>query len=94
MFKFQLFIAGFSSETSQVAINNVKNFLKKNIPDEYSFSIIDVIDDPECARSKCIYATPVLVKTRPKPESRIFGSLKDKEKVFEALGIGLTNEKW
>lgn len=91
MYKFRLFISGFSSATSQIVIEQVKTIMDDNFPGNYTLSIVDVIDDPECARSKMIFATPVLVKHFPKPERRIFGSFIDPKKVLKNLG--LTNKK-
>jgi circadian clock protein KaiB len=93
MYKFILFIAGFNSPTSQRAVNDVKNFLDKYMTELYSFSIIDIVDDTKCARSRKIFATPVFIKTSPGPERRVFGTFSDSEKVLENLGIDLTNKK-
>ena len=93
MHKFRLFISGFGSKTSQTAINQVKSILEGTLrEDDYALSIIDIVDNPECARRKMVFATPVLVKHYPKPERRVFGSFRDTRKVLESVGIDLTNQ--
>ena len=70
-----------------MAIEQVRRILDANFADDYAMSIVDVVDDPACARRKFIFATPVLVKHAPPPERRVFGSFKDSKKVLKSLGL-------
>lgn len=86
MQKFKLYIAGYSSKTSQKVIDRVVALLSDCVKD-YSLSIIDVTEDPDTARENTIFATPVFVKVFPLPERRVFGSFLNEESVIRHLRI-------
>ena len=93
MYKLRLFIAGTESPTSKRAIEDVKTLFEKYLSDLYSFSIIDVLDNPDISRKQNIFATPVLIRSYKNHDRRVFGNLSNPKKVLEKLGIVLTIRK-
>ena len=92
MYKVKLYLY-MSGETppSVASAYNLRVLLDKELKDQYSLEVIDVLDNPQRADEDNILATPTLVKASPLPERRVVGDLSDKEKILTALG--LTAEK-
>jgi CheY-like chemotaxis protein len=88
--EFKLYVAG-DSENSSRAVSDFKMLLKNNFSRKYSLDIIDVLKNPHLAEMDGIFATPMVVRTRPAPVTRIVGSLGEPEKVMAILCSDETN---
>ncbi len=91
MYKFKLYLYMSGKTPPSVAgAYNLRVLLDKELKDQYSLEVINVLDNPQRAQEDKILATPTLVKMAPEPQKRIVGDLSDGKKVL--LGLGLTTE--
>lgn len=67
---FFLFIAGEDNLKSQKALKNIKHKFRDK---EYSLMVVDILNNPHLAESMGIVATPLLMRTSPKPIRRFVG---------------------
>ena len=83
----RLYITG-RTPRADAAIFTLRRLLAEGLDDdEYTLSIIDVLERPQLAEDEKILATPTLVKELPPPIRRIIGDLSDVEKVLIGLDI-------
>lgn len=85
-YKLLLFVADHETEAWQ-SILALRAALDRVIPGQYQFELVDVLRDPERAEEENVFATPMLVRSRPAPAVRILGDLSDPDKVIALLGI-------
>lgn len=71
-YRYCLFVSG-STARSQQSIKVVRTVCDKYIRDDYTFAVIDVIDNPERALSERVYVTPTLIRYGPPPTRRFVG---------------------
>lgn len=67
---FFLFIAGVKALKSKKALNNIKNHFKEK---DCSLMVVDILENPHVAESVGVVATPLLMRTCPKPVRRFVG---------------------
>lgn len=84
----RLFITGETSR-SQEAVVNFRRMMNRMPEGLVELEVIDVLERPEAAEQDGILATPTLVRSRPQPERRIIGDLRDSERVLRGLGIDM-----
>ena len=85
-FKFRLYVAG-DALNSHLAVANLKNFCREQLPARHDFEIIDVLRHPKRALEEGILMTPTLVKYAPAPSCRIVGTLSQPQIMLQALGL-------
>jgi circadian clock protein KaiB len=73
---FFLFIAGGNALKSKKALNNIKNQFKEK---DCSLMVVDIFENPQVAESVRIVATPLLMRTSPKPVRRFVGDFTNSE---------------
>ena len=81
-----LYVTG-NSPRSERALHNLIEICDKAMPDNYSITVVDVLEQPALAETEKIFATPTLIKRTPSPPRRIIGDLSDFEKVLFGLGV-------
>lgn len=86
LWEFTLYIAGHTPR-SVAAIGNLKSLCEEHMPGRYHIEIIDLVKQPELARSHQIVAIPTLVRKLPEPIRRIIGDLSNTEKVLVGLQL-------
>ena len=86
MYLFRLYIAGQTTK-AQKAVEDLDMLLDEHCKGEYSFEIIDIMENPQLAGYDQIIVTPTVIKLLPPPIARIAGDLSDKERAKEALGL-------
>lgn len=84
--KYILFVSGMSVK-STYAIENFRKISDTYLEDNFELQIIDIIRDPEAARTHQIIAIPTLIRTFPAPVKTILGDLSDHQKVLKILDI-------
>ena len=52
---------------------------------QYNLEIIDIIKSPQKIITDKVFATPTLIKVQPKPEIKIIGSFRNREKILNLL---------
>lgn len=81
---FTLYIAGASPNSSR-AVNNLKEFFKTHLKNDYELQIIDVYQQPHIVKSVDIVAMPLLVKQLPLPIRKYIGNMSNNSKLLESL---------
>lgn len=84
MYEFRLYIVGQTPNSISV-INRFKAFLDERFKDQYSLTVIDILQDPKQAENDKILATPTLLKVLPLPVKKVIGDLSDEKKLLEVL---------
>lgn len=86
IFLLKLYVAG-QTRNSLAAITNLKKICEDHLKGHYEIEVIDLIEDPSQARTNQILAIPTLIRSLPKPISRIIGDLSDESQVLLGLNI-------
>lgn len=84
---FKLYITG-TSPSSQRAIANSRKFCEEHLPGRFELRVIDIIKNPEIAKSAQLVVAPTLVKEFPLPVRRFIGDMSRTEKLLAGLDIG------
>lgn len=82
----RLYVAG-TTERSLRALENLKKLCEEHLAGRYQIEVVDLLKNPELARSDQIVAVPAVVRKLPPPLRRLIGDLSDKERVL--LGLDL-----
>jgi len=90
-FKFRLYVAGDSLNSSQAAAN-LRALCVARLPGHCSIDIVDVLADPARALTDAVFMTPTLFKLAPSPTRRIIGNLSQTRLVLEAIGLESPDE--
>jgi len=85
----RLYIAG-QTARSVTAFANLKRICDRELEGRYQVEVIDLMKNPERARSDQIVAIPTLVRKIPEPMRRIIGDLSSTEKVMIGLEMAKT----
>jgi circadian clock protein KaiB len=83
----RLYVAG-QTPKSVAALSNLKKFCEEHLPGKYRIEVVDLVKNPELARSDQILAIPTLVRRLPSPMRKIIGDLSNQERVL--VGFDLT----
>ena len=86
----RLYVAGQTAK-SIAAIANLKRICEQHMDSQYEVEVIDLIKQPQLARSDQIIAIPTLVRKVPSPTRRIIGDLSSTERVL--VGLDLSPDK-
>lgn len=86
MWEFKLYVAG-QTPRSTAAIANLKSLCNEHMPGRYRIEIIDLLEQPELARSDQVVAIPTLVRRLPGPIRRIIGDLSNTDRVLVSLQL-------
>ncbi len=89
-YNLRLFIAG-DEPNSRIAKETLENLCKKYLYENYKLEIIDVVKDFKSAIEEKIFFAPTLIIETSEFKSRIVGSLIDKKKLLDILGLSETN---
>jgi circadian clock protein KaiB len=84
--RLRLYIAG-QTVKSIVARTNLKTICEQYMPGRYHVDVIDLLVNPQLARSDQILAIPTLVRELPIPMRKIIGDLSNTERVLMGLDI-------
>jgi circadian clock protein KaiB len=82
----RLYVAG-QTPKSLTALANLKRLCEQNLAGRYKIEVIDLVQNPQLARSDQILAIPTLVRRLPEPFRRIIGDLSNSEKVLVGLDV-------
>ncbi len=85
-FKFRLYVAGDSLNSSQ-AVANLRALCVDRLPGHHVIDVVDVFADPGRALADAVFMTPTLLKLSPAPTRRIVGNLSQTQRVLEALDL-------
>jgi circadian clock protein KaiB len=82
----RLYIAG-QTPKSMAAIQNLQNFCQMYLPGKCRIEIVDLLKDPELARTDQILAIPTLVRKVPMPIRKIIGDLSNTDRVLVGFDL-------
>jgi circadian clock protein KaiB len=82
----RLYVTGMTPKSIN-AIENIKKICEENLKGRYELEIIDVYQQPECAKKEEIIAAPTLIKKLPLPLRRFIGDMSNKEKILVGLNL-------
>ena len=82
----RLYIAGQTRKSLQ-AVANLRKICEEHLTARYSIEVVDLLEQPQLARSDQILAIPTLVRKLPSPIKKIIGDLSHTEKVLLGLDV-------
>lgn len=82
----RLYVAG-QTPRSISALANLKKMCEEHLAGRYRIEVIDLVENPQRARSDQILAIPTLVRRLPEPMRKIIGDLSNKERVLVGLDV-------
>jgi circadian clock protein KaiB len=85
-FKFQLYVAADSQNSTQ-AKANLQAICLQYLAGRHEIEIVDVFREPQRALAEDIRMTPTLLKISPRPIRRIIGTLSQTQRVLDTLGL-------
>lgn len=82
----RLYVAG-QTPKSMTALANLKKMCEEHLAGRYKIEVIDLVKNPQMARSDQILAIPTLVRRLPEPMRKIIGDLSNEERVLVGLDV-------
>ena len=82
----RLYVAGQTAK-SIIALTNLTQICEQHLGGKYSFTVIDLLKEPQLAKGDQILALPTLVRLLPEPVKQILGDLSNTERVLVGLDI-------
>lgn len=82
----RLYVAG-QTPKSLLAFANLKKICEQHLAGKYRIEVVDLMVNPELARTDQIVALPTLVRQLPPPVKKIIGDLSNTEKVLVGLDV-------
>jgi len=82
----RLYVAGHTAK-SLAAFANLRSICEEHLAGEYHIEVIDLLKNPQLAKTDQIVAVPTLVRRLPEPIRKIIGHLSDTEKVLVGLQL-------
>ena len=82
----RLYVAGQSAK-SIAALANLKRFCEENLAGRYRIEVVDLLQQPQLAKTDQIVAIPTLVRKLPEPIRKIVGDLSNRERVLVGLHL-------
>ena len=82
----KLYVAG-QTPRSKAAFANLKKICEEHLEGRYRIEVIDLMVNPQLARSDQIFAIPTLVRKLPAPVRKIIGDLSQTERVLIGLDL-------
>lgn len=82
----RLYVAG-QTPKSMMALANLKKLCEEHLAGRYRIEVIDLVKNPQMARSDQILAIPTLVRRLPEPMRKIIGDLSNQERVLVGLDV-------
>jgi len=82
----RLYVAG-QTPKSVAAIGNLRRFCEEHLAGKYRIEVVDLVPNPQLARTDQILAIPTLVRRLPVPMRKIIGDLSNSERVLMGLEL-------
>jgi circadian clock protein KaiB len=82
----RLYVAG-RTPRSAAAFRNLNRICEEHLAGRYHIDVVDLVKDPQIARSDQILAVPTVVRRKPLPAKRIIGDMSDTERVLAGLDL-------
>jgi circadian clock protein KaiB len=82
----RLYVAG-QTPKSLAAFANLKKICETHLRGKYRIEVIDLLANPELARTDQIVALPTLIRKLPPPVKRIIGDLSNRERTLVGMEL-------
>jgi circadian clock protein KaiB len=82
----RLYVAG-QTPRSLAALSNLQKFCEEHLAGKYRIEVVDLVSNPQLARTDQILAIPTLVRRLPPPLRKIIGDLSNSERVLVGLEL-------
>src|SRR5262245_46823726 len=82
----RLYVAG-QTPKSVRALENLRKLCENHLGNQYQIEVIDLLENPQLARTDQIVAIPTLVRKLPVPIRKIIGDLSNTERVLVGLEL-------
>lgn len=82
----RLYVAG-QTPKSLMAFANLKRLCEEHLTDRYSIEVVDLMREPQRAKTDQIVALPTLVRKLPEPIKRVIGDLSNADRVKIGLDL-------
>lgn len=82
----RLYVAG-QTPKSLMAFANLKRLCEQHLANKYHIEVVDLMRDPQRAKTDQIVALPTLIRQLPEPIKRVIGDLSNTEKVQIGLDL-------
>ena len=82
----RLYVAG-QTPRSVAAIANLQKLCEEHLAGKYRIEVVDLVSNPQLARTDQILAIPTLVRRLPVPIRKIIGDLSNSERVLVGLDL-------
>jgi circadian clock protein KaiB len=73
------------------SLTTLKRVCDQLLPGGYELEVVDIYQQPHLAKAEHILAVPTLIKLAPAPQRRIIGDLSNRDRLVNALGLGIPN---
>ena len=83
----RLFVAGKTSKSMKAFFLNLKEICNTNLKDKCQIEVVDLLQNPDLAKTYHILAIPTLIRILPEPVKKVIGTLNNKEMVLKGLEI-------
>jgi circadian clock protein KaiB len=82
----RLYVAG-KTPKSTAAFKNLERLCKEHLAGKYKIEIVDLLVQPQLAKSDQIVAIPTLVRKLPHPIRKVIGDLSNEERTLVGLQL-------
>jgi len=86
LWELRLYVAG-QTPKSVAAISNLRKLCEEHLAGKYRIEVVDLVPNPQLARTDQILAIPTLVRRLPSPMRKIIGDLSNSERVLVGLDL-------
>jgi circadian clock protein KaiB len=82
----RLYVTGMTPKSIN-AIENIRKICEENLQGRYELEVIDIYQNPECAKKEEIIAAPTLIKKLPLPLRKFIGDMSNKDRILVGLDL-------
>lgn len=82
----RLYIAGQTAK-SRAALDNLIRICEEHLAGKHRIEVIDLLQNPQLARTDQIVALPTLIRRLPNPVRRVIGDLSNLERTLVSLQL-------
>src|SRR5512138_2304186 len=81
-----LYVAG-QTPKSLAAFKNLKKICEEHLAGQYGIEVIDLLKEPQLAKTHQILAIPTIIRELPLPIRKVVGDLSDQRRALVGLGL-------
>lgn len=86
VWRLRLYVAGQSPKCLNAFVN-LRNLCEEHLAGRFEIEIVDLVENPDLAKTDDVLAVPALVRNAPLPMRKLTGDLSDTGRVLGQLGL-------